>query len=358
MLTYTLFFLAVLALVWGWWTRRSATFDFFSPMDLDDFERKRIQVYLKGMPDAPLMVTLTEPEDQQQCVSFDPKHALFFETHPQLLKQGNSETIYDLGEIHRRFHVPKEPLVKISAWADSIDWYPVPTIVKARHIYAKTVRNPYAVLLRLRSRVHFGPIQKDPRPFRTKRSRVVWRGGPSGTGFHNHYESHLAKPSRQEALRRWANAPTPEIDLGLTAKWRYHDFKQYLKPNLSISEMLENKYLLSIEGNDVATNLKWALAANSVVMMPRPRVESWFTESLLEPYVHYVPVQDDFSDLYTQKQWCDAHLDECQQIIEQAHAFVKPFQNLEREYYLSFKILQLYLERVTIRIETQKKTTA
>ena len=33
------------------------------------------------------------------------------------------------------------------------------------------------------------------------------------------------------------------------------------------------RYALSLEGNDVATNLKWLLASNSVVVMPSPTME-------------------------------------------------------------------------------------
>jgi hypothetical protein len=115
--------------------------------------------------------------------------------------------------------------------------------------------------------------------------------------------------------------------------------------------MFQYKYLLSIEGNDVATNLKWAMASNSVVLMPKPCVESWFAESLLKPYVHYVPIKDDFSDLYTQKQWCDKNPDKCKTIIRQANAFVRPFRNIERDYYLSFQVIQRYMDLVHFEAE-------
>lgn len=321
----------------------------YSPMDLDDFERERIRVYMGGLDQ------LEQPRqwivnDSSRLLSFDSNNPYFVEKHPSLLKHGNSETIYDLMEIHRRFIVDTTKLVHLEPWADSIDWHAIPTIVKARHMHAKTIAKPFAILMRLRSRIHFGPIREDTIAFGQKKNKLIWRGGPSGPGFHNQYSAHLHKPSREDALRRWAlNAETQdEIDMGLTAKWRYKDFVKYVKPELSIPELLEYKYILSIEGNDVATNLKWALASNSVILMPLPRVESWFAESLLKPYVHFVPVRDDFSDLYTQKKWCDANPKVCIQITQNAQSFVRAFRNLEREYYLSFKVLQTYMHWVKL----------
>jgi hypothetical protein len=71
----------------------------------------------------------------------------------------------------------------------------------------------------------------------------------------------------------------------------------YNKPSVHWIDMTKYRYLVSVEGNDVATNLKWALASGCVVLMPKPRVETFFAEGMLKPYVHYVPISDDTSDL-------------------------------------------------------------
>lgn len=357
-----LLILLTLIFMWVVFQRKRSHYDYYSPLDMDDFERKRMRVYTQDLEGIHFPLTISDQIAEEKLISFNPKHSKFFINHPKLLEQGNSETIYDLNQIHERFIVDTGKLVLIETWADAIDWYTVPTIAKARHIFAKTVKRKFCTLLRLRSRVHFGPIRSDPLEFDQKKNILIWRGGPSGTGFHNKYESRLFKPSREEALRRWALNPETqtELDLGLTEKWQYQDFQKYIKPEKTITDMLQYKYILSIEGNDVATNLKWAMASNSVVLMPQPHVESWFAESLLKPYVHYVPVRNDFSDLYTQKKWCDAHPEKCKEIIRNAQAFVQPFRNHERDYYLCFKVLQRYLHCVnfvtTVKdIEKQKK---
>eukprot|EP00316_Scyphosphaera_apsteinii_P006374 CAMPEP_0119310466 /NCGR_PEP_ID=MMETSP1333-20130426/19585_1 /TAXON_ID=418940 /ORGANISM="Scyphosphaera apsteinii, Strain RCC1455" /LENGTH=84 /DNA_ID=CAMNT_0007314655 /DNA_START=1 /DNA_END=252 /DNA_ORIENTATION=+ len=84
--------------------------------------------------------------------------------------------------------------------------------------------------------------------------------------------------------------------------------------------MLENRYLLSIEGNDVASNLKWALASNSVVVMPLPTRETWLMEGLLQPYVHFVPIQHP-DRLLAVKMWMEENDELCQAIVRNANAW-------------------------------------
>lgn len=361
LITLTVFCsIALVAAIYLRWNREmyTSSIDHFSPMDLDDLERKRFQIYSHGLEHGQVIqITATDP-DIHEIISFDTKHKFFFERHDGLLRRHqNSETVYDLKEIHRRFMVDSRKLVKIATWADSITWHKRPTLAKARHREAQSLQKPYCGLLRLRSRMHFAPIQHDSIPFDQKKNIVLWRGGPSGPGFENQYEPEFLKPSREDCLRRWCRNPATqhEIDVGLTKKWRYQKYQQYVKNDMTIKKMMEYKYLLSIEGNDVATNLKWIMASNSVVLMPKPRVESWFAESLLEPYVHYVPVKDDFSDILHQKLWCDQHPEKCKKIVKRAQAFVQPFRNEERDYYLSFRVLQYYMSKVEIEIVDDKK---
>ena len=40
-----------------------------------------------------------------------------------------------------------------------------------------------------------------------------------------------------------------------------------------------------------------------------------------QPWLHYVPIRDDFSDLAKKVEWCDGNRDKCRQIGQQAKAF-------------------------------------
>jgi len=41
----------------------------------------------------------------------------------------------------------------------------------------------------------------------------------------------------------------------------------------SIAEQLKYKYIISLEGNDVGSSLKWVLLSQSVAFMKKPAVE-------------------------------------------------------------------------------------
>ena len=73
-----------------------------------------------------------------------------------------------------------------------------------------------------------------------------------------------------------------------------------------------------IEGNDVASGLKWALLSQSVVLMPVPKHTSWCMEELLEPWKHYVPLDDFATNVEERMQWVVDHDEEAQRISEQA----------------------------------------
>ena len=95
-----------------------------------------------------------------------------------------------------------------------------------------------------------------------------------------------------------------------------------VKPKATIADFGRCKYQLSNEGNDVATGLKWQLYTDSVVVMPPPTMETWALEGALEPFVHYVPVKRDWSDLEERLMWAEAHPAAAANISANARAHV------------------------------------
>lgn len=55
----------------------------------------------------------------------------------------------------------------------------------------------------------------------------------------------------------------------------------------TLAELLRYKGAIMLEGNDVASGLKWALLSNSVVLMPPPTFTSFVLEELFVPWMHY-----------------------------------------------------------------------
>ena len=103
---------------------------------------------------------------------------------------------------------------------------------------------------------------------------------------------------------------------------RRHWARYYRTPKY-FSDQLHFRYLLAIEGNDVASGLKWMLASKSAVMMVPPRRETWALESQLQAWVHFIPLEPDFSDLLDKIEFCESQLQVCEPISRYSTDFMR-----------------------------------
>lgn len=205
---------------------------------------------------------------------------------------------------------------------------PAPAIVKSRPIAEDrggASANAGAVLLNLNKVRHFIFV-RDGLRFADKLPRAVFRGKVKG------------KPKRIALFERFFGRPG--LDLGDTSSRAVRP--EWANGRLSIAEQLRFRYVLAIEGNDVASNLKWILSSNSLAVMPRPEYETWFQEGLLEPGVHYVEIRPDYADLEEKLAWYDAHPGEAERILAAAHAWVDRFRDPARERLVSLRVLDRY----------------
>jgi AsnA-type aspartate--ammonia ligase len=104
-----------------------------------------------------------------------------------------------------------------------------------------------------------------------------------------------------------------------------------MREKKTIREHLDYKFIMALEGNDVASNLKWVMSSNSLAVMTRPTCETWFMEGTLVAGYHYVEVKEDFSDLPEKLQYYIEHPEQAEDIIRHAHEYVRQFQDKERE---------------------------
>lgn len=114
---------------------------------------------------------------------------------------------------------------------------------------------------------------------------------------------------------------------------------------MSIQNQLRYKFILSIEGNDVATNLKWIMASKSLCFMVTPKYETWLMEGLLQPNVHYVHLQDDYSDLDEKLTFYRKNPDAAEKIIMNANKWMQPFFDKKQELITSLLVLKKYFEK-------------
>ena len=198
-----------------------------------------------------------------------------------------------------------------------------PTLFKARPIQGE---NANSILFKLNKRRHFKWV-KDPYSFAEKKDKLVWRGGA--------YKYHK---ERIAFVKKFHNHSLCDVGQTNTVS----ENNPWQKEFMSIKNHLKFKFIFCIEGNDVATNLKWVMSSNSLCIMPKPTYETWFMEGVLKDGVHYVEVKKDFSDLEEKIKYYTIHIKEAEKIIENAHAHVARFKNQDLEDLLCLKVLEKY----------------
>ena len=217
----------------------------------------------------------------------------------------------------------------------------IPCFVKAKNL----LTDDYSVLLKLNTDRHIGMLHEIPSldiPFHSKMNKVIWRGAATGIN---------GDTTRYNFVKKYQNSRNPNIDISFTlfpqTIPKEHKLNTFKKgESMSIGEMLKYKFLISIEGNDVATNLKWTLLSNSVVLQPIPTKCSWFMEDMLIPFEHYVPLESNFSDLEEKYEWCMHNLDKCEQISKNATKYMKQFLDNENEKYITNEVIKGYIKNV------------
>lgn len=218
---------------------------------------------------------------------------------PEFLK-----AIFLFGDI---IHIPKEP-----------------SLLKSRPI---SEQNQNCILLKLNKVRHFNFVN-DKTFFNEKLNQVVWRG-------------HIgeSKPDRLRFLTSFYN--NPKYNVGYVKSSEDYPL-EWKKEKMTIGEQLNYKFIMCLEGNDVASNLKWVMSSNSIAVMPIPKFETWFMEGKLIPDFHFICVKDDFSDLEDKLKYYEENSEKAQTIITNANKYVSQFKNKKREDLISLLVLNKY----------------
>ena len=201
-----------------------------------------------------------------------------------------------------------------------------PTIVKSRPIAGD---NANSVLMKLNKVRHFFFVD-DKIPFEKKENKILFRGDANG------------KPGRIRFFEKWFGHPM--CDLVDTAGHSVNP-AEWKGAGMSVEEHLEYRYIMALEGVDVASNLKWVMSSNSIAVMPRPTYETWFMEGTLIPNYHYIEIKPDYSDLLERIDYYNNHIDEAKEIIKHANEYARQFRNKKRENLISLMVLAKYFEK-------------
>jgi Glycosyl transferase family 90 len=222
------------------------------------------------------------------------------------------------------------------------------TIVQEQQLQGTSKSTPTVqpIIFKLKMQRHYGYVQAIPakdRPWSQKKDQAIFRGQFTGrfpAGMLKRDIEKLPIVAQCQLLHRcWlvynsvANTtankrPLVDAKLALPVLEVRRDFPKTINgvdlygERASIEHMLTYKVIIMLEGNDVSSGLKWALYSNSVVMTQTPTKTSWAMEELLEPWVHYIPLADDLSDVEEKMQWVIYNDDEAQKIANRGKLWI------------------------------------
>lgn len=240
-----------------------------------------------------------------------------------LLKPKTPKSYYfDTFEFARYF--PKENLVDF-AFGDVNTILDFPMITKSRPINGNNENN---ILLNLDKARHFISV-KDTINYSEKKNVMIGRAGV--------FQEHRIK-----FYAEYFNNPL--CDLGQVNKKGGNS--DWIKPKISIHEHLKNKFILSLEGNDVATNLKWIMSSNSIAVSPPLKMETWYMEGTLKPNEHFICTDENYKNLEEKLQYYLDHENEAKEIIANAKEFRNQFSNRNVENLISILVLKKYFDYI------------
>ena len=231
---------------------------------------------------------------------------------------------FDSREVTRYF----DPSLKWLLLPGDITYVPeLPSIVKSRPLAADVSRS---TLLKMDKVRHFIFVN-DPYTWEEKLPTAIFRGKTAG------------KQSRMDFMRMYFGSgicDCGDVSRPGTVPPEWQTEKK------TIREHLTYRYIMALEGNDVASNLKWVMSSHSIAVMPRPTCETWYMEGTLKPDCHYIEIKPDFSDLEERLNYYNAHPEEAKRIMANANAYAAQFRDPNRERLIALGVMDKYLLQV------------
>jgi len=160
--------------------------------------------------------------------------------------------------------------------------------------------------------------------FKNKLNKLFWRGTSTGS-------DNIEENIRHKIVSRNINIH-PNIDIGFShfCQEVYNKnksaFDVLYKDKISKEQQTVFKFILNIEGNDCASSFPWALASNCCPLHNYPF--TWETHIFglgIKPYVHFIPINNDGSDLLEKYNWCLNNLDRCEEIAKNGTQYMEMY---------------------------------
>jgi glycosyl transferase family 90 len=142
-------------------------------------------------------------------------------------------------------------------------------------------------------------------PWGEKKPRAVFCGGDHGDVANYFPPLVPERPHPRRFLRQIVDAAKLDVDV-------------HLGKGVSLRQQIAYKWILDVDGFTRTWDaFAWKMQSGSVMLSPTSPWESFFTRHF-EPWAHFVPIANDFSDLAERLDWCRTHDDECREIAQRA----------------------------------------
>jgi len=175
-------------------------------------------------------------------------------------------------------------------------------------------------------------------PWEQRKATAVFRGGSTGCGVTVDTNPRL-KLAYLSKITPPDSDGIPFLDAGIT-EWNIRPRKlkgeKYLQTidikslpfglvsRMSPQEQAKHKYLVNVDGHVSAYRLSLELESGTCILLAASKYRLWYRD-MLKPFVHYVPVKSDLSDLVEKIKWCKSHDSKCQKIAQNAMDFAKTY---------------------------------
>ncbi|KAI9206142.1 glycosyl transferase family 90-domain-containing protein [Polychytrium aggregatum] len=182
---------------------------------------------------------------------------------------------------------------------------------------------------------------KDSIPWSEKTPKLFWRGSTTGgtpvdekyVNYHRHRMVKLAQNNSHMDMGFIGAIQCGAYCEDVKTKYRFADRSPF-------DDNFKYKYLIDIDGNTFSQRYSPFMQSNSLVF--KMTIFQEYFDGWLEPFVHYIPINVDLSDLSEKLQWAIDHDEEAEQIALNSKYFSKRFLTLDQmDCYMYLMFLEL-----------------
>lgn len=174
--------------------------------------------------------------------------------------------------------------------------------------------------------MHGTRFEKELVPWENRQAIAFWRGSCSGS-FYTYY----SETTRYRTVKELLNYKNSNVKLTKRYNWHLNTKvtipEEYFDNECDLSDFFKYKIVLIIDGNTIASSHMWTFATGAVPVMIS-NATCWFSK-FLKPFIHYVPVRYDLSDLKEMIEWLINNDAKAKEIAENALFFSREYFSSE-----------------------------